>query len=154
MKTHLLLPLTLCLIMTTPAMAKDDDLCGEYTSVDTGEQRIEMGNKTTFIHFRSSTQMYGPEGSRYHQLSGQCTGGAVVYADGSVEADGLCAVEDTDGDVLTYAFSQGRRAREGKYMRKGGTGKFAGSKETGWYKPVSLNGEITTGNWGGKGACK
>ena len=153
MKTTLL-PLMLCLLMVNTAMAKDADLCGEYTSVDTGEQRIDMGNKTTFIHFRSSTQLYAPEGSKYNQLSGQCTGGAVVYADGSVEAEGLCAVEDTAGDVLTYAFSQGRNAREGKYMRRGGTGKFAGARETGWYKPVSLNGEITTGNWGGKGACK
>ncbi len=153
MKTTLL-PLMLCLLMVNSAAAKDADLCGEYTSVDTGEQRIEMGNKTTFIHFRSSTQLYAPEGSKYNQLSGQCTGGAVVYADGSVEAEGLCAVEDTAGDVLTYAFSQSRSAREGKYTRRGGTGKFASSRETGWYKPVSLNGEITTGNWGGKGACK
>ena len=78
----------------------------------------------------------------------------MVYADGSVEAEGLCAVEDTAGDVLTYAFSQGRTARMGTYTRKGGTGKFANARESGWYKPVSLNGEITTGNWGGKGACK
>ena len=154
MKYFLQLAAALSLLFAYPVMAKDADLCGEYTSVDTGESRVEMSNKTSFIHFRSSTQMYAPEGSKYNQLSGQCTGGAVVYADGSVEAEGLCAVEDTEGDVLTYTFTQGRTAREGKYTRKGGTGKFANAKETGWYKPVSLNGEITTGNWGGKGACK
>ena len=159
MKNKLLLTLTLCpltlsLMAAMPATAKDADLCGEYTSVDTGEQRIDMGNKTTFIHFRSSTQLYAPEGSKYNQLSGQCTGGAVVYADGSVEAEGLCAVEDTAGDVLTYTFSQGRTARMGTFVRKGGTGKYANARESGWYKPVSLNGEVTTGNWGGKGACK
>ena len=154
MKTLLMLPAALALLCASPVMAKEADFCGEYTSVDTGETRVDMGNKTTFIHFRSSTQMYAPDGSKYHQLSGQCTGGAVVYPDGSVEAEGLCAVEDTEGDVLTYAFTQGRTAREGKYIRKGGTGKFASARETGWYKPVSLNGEITTGHWGGKEACK
>ena len=154
MKYFLPLAATVSLLLAHPVMAKDNDLCGEYTSVDTGESRVEMGNKTTFIHFRSSTQMYAPEGSKYNQLSGQCTGGAVVYADGSIEAEGLCAVEDTEGDVLTYSFTQGRAAREGRYSRKGGTGKFANARETGWYKPISLNGEITTGNWGGKGACK
>ena len=45
-----------------------------------------------------------------------------MHSDGSLEAEGLCAVEDTEGDVLTYAFTQGRTAREGKFARKGGTG--------------------------------
>jgi hypothetical protein len=77
-----------------------------------------------------------------------------VHSHGSVEAEGLCAVEDTEGDVLTYTFTQGRMAHEGKFMRKGGTSKFANARETGWYKPICLNGEVTTGNWGGKGTCK
>jgi hypothetical protein len=154
MKRILILQALISLLVAGPAIAKDGDMCGEYTSVDIGETRVEMGSKTTFIHFRSATQMFSSEGSRFHQLSGQCTGGAMVYSDGSVEADGLCAVEDTEGDVLTYAFTQGRTAREGKFTRKGGTGKFANARETGWYKPISLNGEVTTGNWGGKGTCK
>lgn len=154
MKRFFLLQAAIVLLAAGPAMAKDADVCGEYTSVDIGETRIEMGGKTTFIHFRSATQMFSTEGSRFHQLSGQCTGGAVVYSDGSVEAEGLCAVEDTAGDILTYAFTQGRTARTGKFMRKGGTGKFANSRETGWYKPISLNGEVTTGNWGAKDGCK
>ncbi|MCF8163007.1 MAG: hypothetical protein K9J47_11340 [Sulfuritalea sp.] len=41
-----------------------------------------------------------------------------------------------------------------KIARKGGTGKFANSRAAGWYKPVSLNGEVTTGSGGGKGACQ
>lgn len=154
MKT-LLLPAALCVLLACPAHAKDPaDQCGEYTSVDLGEITVDMGNKTTFMHFRSSTQMTAAEGSKFNQLTGQCTGGAVVYPDGSVEAEGLCAVEDVAGDVLTYAFVQGRGAREGKYMRRGGTGKFANSRETGWFKAVSLNGDVTNGRWGGKGACK
>ena len=40
MKNTILLTLTLCLISANSVMAKDADLCGEYTSVDTGEQRI------------------------------------------------------------------------------------------------------------------
>jgi len=154
MKRFFLLQVLISLLIAGPAIAKDAEMCGEYTSVDIGETRVEMGSKATFIHFRSATQMFATEGSRFHQLSGQCTGGAVVYSDGGVEAEGLCAVEDIDGDVLTYAFTQGRIAREGKFIRKGGTGKFANARETGWYKPISLNGEVTTGNWGGKGTCK
>jgi hypothetical protein len=154
MKRFLLLQALISLLVAGPVIGKDADMCGEYTSVDIGETRVEMGSKTTFIHFRSATQMFSSEGSRFHQLSGQCTGGAMVYSDGSIQAEGLCAVEDTEGDVLTYAFSQGRTAREGKFMRKGGTGKFANARETGWYKPISLNGEVTTGNWGGNGTCK
>lgn len=150
-----LLPLALGLLLATNVQAKErTDQCGEYTSVDIGDQVVDMGNKTRFMHFRSSTQMHAAEGSKFNQLSGQCTGGAVIYPDGTVEAEGLCAVEDVAGDVLTYAFTQGRGAREGKYMRRGGTGKFANSRETGWFQAISVNGDVTTGHWGGKGACK
>ena len=150
-----LLPVAFGLLLSVNVLAKDrTDQCGSYTSVDTGEQTVDMGNNTRFMHFRSSTQMQSSEGSKFNELSGQCTGGAVVYADGTVEAEGLCAVTDVAGDVLTYAFTQGRGAREGKYTRKGGTGKFTNSRETGWFQAVSLNGDVTTGQWGGKGACK
>ncbi len=148
----ILLPAAL-LLLSLNAVAKEDQ-CGDYTSVDIGESTVDMGNKTRFIHFRSSTQMSAEENSKFNNLSGQCTGGAVVYPDNTVEADGLCAVEDVDGDVLTYAFSQGRGQAEGRYQRKGGTGKFAGSRESGWFRPVKLDGEITRGNWGGRNACK
>lgn len=151
MRTNLL-PAML-LLLSLHAVAKPDE-CGEYTSVDTGETVIDMGNKTSFVHFRSSTQLNAGDGSKFNNLSGQCTGGAVVYPDKTVEASGLCAVEDVDGDVLTYSFSQNRSQMEGRYARKGGTGKFAGSRETGWFRPVKLDGEITRGNWGGQNACQ
>ena len=155
MKSLVLLAAILSLLAAGTAAAKDPaERCGQYTSVDVEEKTTDMGNNIVFMHFRSSTQMHAEEGSKYNELSGQCTGGAVIYADHSIEAEGLCAVSDVSGDVLTYVFSQTRGAKEGKYIRKGGTGKFTGSKDTGWYKPVSVNGDVTTGNWGGKGGCK
>lgn len=155
MKTTKLFAILLGMLIAGSAAAKDNaDLCGQYTSVDVDEKTIEIGNNTRFMNFSSSTQMNADEGSKYNQLSGQCTGGAVIYADGSIEAEGLCAVSDLAGDVLTYTFTQVRGAKEGKYQRKGGTGKFSNSKDNGWYRAISLNGEITTGQWGGKGGCK
>ncbi len=148
-----LLPAALALLLAFPAHARDDQ-CGEYTSVDIGESTVDLGKQTRFVHFRSSTQMNANDGSKFNNLSGQCTGGAVMYPDRTVEAEGLCAVEDVDGDVLTYAFTQARGQMEGRYTRKGGTGKFADSRETGWFRPIKLDGEITKGNWGGKNACK
>lgn len=148
-----LLPAALALLLSLNATARDEQ-CGEYTSVDIGESMVDMGKQTRFVHFRSSTQMNAGDGSKYNNLSGQCTGGAVMYPDRTVEAEGLCAVEDVDGDVLTYAFTQARGQMEGKYTRKGGTGKFADSRESGWFRPIKLDGEITKGNWGGKNACK
>jgi len=59
-----------------------------------------------------------------------------VDLDGSFEGEGLSAVEDTEGDVPHVPLP--------KLARKGGTGKFANSHAAGWYKPVSLNGEVTT----------
>lgn len=154
MKT-LLTPVALALLfsLSMNAAAKEDQ-CGEYTSIDTGESTVDMGNKTTFMHFRSSTQMNAPEGSKFNNLSGQCTGGAVVYSDKTVEAEGLCAVEDVDGDVLIYGFTQQRGKLEGRYIRKGGTGKFASARESGWFRPLKLEGDVTRGEWGGKNACK
>ncbi len=148
-----LITAALALLLSVNAHAKEA-MCGEYTSVDLGESTLDMGNKVTFMHFRSSTQMLAAEGSKYNNLTGQCTGGAVIYPDKTVEASGLCAVEDVDGDVLSYAFTQARGQMEGRYLRKGGTGKFAGSRESGWFKPVKLDGEITRGEWGGKDSCK
>jgi hypothetical protein len=148
-----LLVAALALLISAPAFAKEE-LCGEYTSVDIGESTLDMGKKTTFMHFRSSTQMNAADGSKYNNLTGQCTGGAVIYPDKTVEASGLCAVEDVDGDIMTYSFTQARGQLEGRYLRKGGTGKFAGSRESGWFKPLKLDGEITKGEWGGRDSCK
>jgi hypothetical protein len=78
----------------------------------------------------------------------------VLCPDHTIEAEGPCAAEDVGGDVLTYAFAQSRGQVEGRYMRRGGTGKFANSREIGWFRPVRLDGEITKGNWGGKDACQ
>ncbi len=149
------LPALLALLLAChgAAFARDDQ-CGEYTSVDTGESTTELGNKTMYMQFRSSTQMNAAQGSKFNNLSGQCTGGAVLYPDKTIEAEGLCAVADVDGDVLTYGFIQARGKMEGEYTRKGGTGKFANSNETGWFRPIKLDGEITRGNWGGPNACK
>jgi hypothetical protein len=149
----ILAPALLVLLVSFNAIAKED-ACGEYTSADIGELPVDMGNKITFLHFRSSTQMHAAEGSKFNDLSGQCTGGAVIYPDKSVEAEGLCAVQDVDGDQLTYGFTQARGKKEGRYIRKGGTGKFANSHESGWFRPLKLEGEVTRGEWGGKNACK
>jgi len=152
MKFRLLASL-IVLLLCSHAIAKSDQ-CGEYTSVDLGEASVDMGKKTTFVHFRSTTQMHAADGSKYNNLTGQFTGGALVFADQTLEAEGLCAVEDIDGDVLTYTFTQSRGQKEGRYARKGGTGKFAGSRETGWFRPIKLDGEITRGEWGGRSACE
>lgn len=152
---YLLCAAMFSLIACNTALAKESaDLCGQYTSVDMEEKTVNISNGTQFLSFRSSTQMNAAEGSKYNQLSGQCSGGAVIYPDRSIEAEGLCVVTDIDGDVLTYTFTQARQAKDGKFARKGGTGKFAGAKETGWYRPLSLNGDLTTGEWGGKSSCK
>ena len=153
MKSRLFAVLMITLLFSAHVRAKSDQ-CGDYTSVDLGESTVDMGKKTTFVHFRSSTQMHAEEGSKYNNLTGQCTGGALVFPDQTVEAEGLCAVEDVDGDVLTYTFTQARGQKEGRYARKGGTGKFAGSRETGWFRPIKLDGDITRGEWGGRNACQ
>lgn len=153
--TTLLFTAAFTFMMMHGANAKDAaDLCGEYTSVDVDEKTTDMGNNIYYMSFRSTTQMYAKENSKYHQLSGQCAGGAVIYADKTIEAAGLCTVEDISGDVLSYSFTQGRRDKQGKFQRKGGTGKFTNSTESGWYMPVSLSGDMTKGNWGGKSACQ
>lgn len=155
MRTLALIAVAAGMFFTGPASAIEHaDTCGDYTSIDVDETVTEMGNNVRFMNFRSTTQMVAAEESKYAQLSGQCTGGAVLYGDGTVEAEGLCAVQDIEGDVLAYAFTQGRGAKEGKYVRKGGTGKFNKSRETGWYKASSFKDDITKGQWGGKDACK
>jgi len=40
----------------------------------------------------------------------------VVYPDNTIEAEGLCAVSDVDGDVLTYGF-RARAAPENSRVR-------------------------------------
>ena len=64
----ILLPAAL-LLLSLNAVAKEDQ-CGDYTSVDIGESTVDMGNKTRFIHFRSSTQMNAEENSKFNNLSG------------------------------------------------------------------------------------
>jgi len=97
----------------------DDNCTGHYVNV--GSRSISISNN----HEEHS-----------HILIGECR-------------EGVCTRADKDGDSMTVqsAYTPGEYLATWKVVR--GTGKYADTKRSGWYKQTRTEGDIVVGEWGG-----
>lgn len=54
-----------------------------------------------------------------------------------------------DGDVASISWHQAPGAEKGEWKLIGGTGKFAGKQNSGWFQTVLANGRVQVAKWGG-----
>jgi hypothetical protein len=116
--------------------------------VTTSADTRDLGNGMKLTTFQSESVLTS-EDSIYHLATGQCSGTALATPDGKVQSTGHCARRDKDGHSQSIQWSQGPGAEKGVWKSTGGTGKFAGKTDSGWYQNVRTDGKMTVTKWGG-----
>jgi hypothetical protein len=146
---------TACIIGTclcASNMTFGADSCTGYdVLVTSSAETLEVGKGHTLTVFRSESILIS-ENSIYHLATGECSGTALATPDGKVRVSGHCARRDKDGDTQSIEFSQAAGADKGAWKSTGGTGKFAGRADSGWFQDVRTDGKMAVSTWGG--TCK
>jgi len=88
----------------------------------------------------------------YNMATGRCTGVFLVMPGGKVAGSGFCLRKDKDGDTESLSWELPVGADKGTWKQAGGTGKFAGKTDSGWWQPTVNDGKMTVTRWGGN--CK
>lgn len=134
-----------CLFLSAPVSA--DNCNGRFSNVTISAEVLEVGKGHTVTYFvarGSATSDNSP-----HNGVGECGGYALATPDGKVRMAGVCARKDKDGNSWSDEWGLDAGADKGWWRMSGGTGTFAGKKNSGWWQPVAEDGKTTMGHWGG-----
>lgn len=136
--------------------ARAEVTCGAYLSQPAeGGVQGKLGDRVPYAVTHNATTLAATGGGLFDKLEGYCGGMVTAFADGS-HVTGQCSVADSDGDVLMYRFVIRRGEKRGLFLRDGGSGKFAGRTETGWFEQTAQHEGGASGIWGSAtdAACK
>lgn len=125
-----------------------DNCTGNDSLVTVSASTLDLGKGMSLTVFQSESIVTSTN-SHYDMTSGQCSGTTLVTPDGKQHTSGHCARRDKDGDLTSIEWSQGPGAEQGIWKTTGGTGKFAGKSDSGWYRNVLADGKRFNSKWGG-----
>ena len=125
-----------------------DNCTGYDILVTTNAETRDLGNGMTLTTFQAESALTS-EDSIYNLATGQCSGTALATPDGKARSAGHCARRDKDGHLQSIEWSQAPGADKGMWKATGGTGKFAGKTDSGWFQNVRSDGKIGMTKWGG-----
>ncbi|MEX0959823.1 MAG: hypothetical protein WDZ63_11105 [Burkholderiales bacterium] len=125
-----------------------DNCTGYDILVTTSAETRDLGNGMSLTTFQAESILIG-DGSIYHLATGQCSGTALVTPDGKVQSNGHCARRDKDGHAQSIEWSQSPGAEKGMWKSTGGSGKYAGKTDSGWFQNVRTDGVMAVTKWGG-----
>jgi len=125
-----------------------DNCTGYDALVTTSAETRDLGNGMTLTTFQSESILI-TDNSIYNLVTGQCSGTALTTPDGKARSNGHCARHDKDGHTQSIEWSQGAGAEKGTWKSTGGTGKFAGKTDSGWFQNVRSDGKMAVTKWGG-----
>lgn len=151
MKTLTCTMLATAVLLTANSVTAADNCTGYDILVTTYADSRDLGGGMIQSTF-SSESILTSEDSIYHLATGQCTGTALATPDGKVRMSGVCARRDKDGDTQSIEWSVAPGADKGTWKANGGTGKFAGKANAGWFQNVRSDGKMAVSKWGG--TCK
>ena len=125
------------------------DNCSGYNSlVQMSSHTLDLGKGMTLTVFLATSTATSSDSS--HNLeTGECSGTALSTPDGKVSSVGYCARHDKDGDLVSYGWAHAAGAERGTWKTTGGTGKFAGKSDSGWFLDVVADGKLFVSQWGG-----
>jgi len=137
------------LFLCSAALA--DNCTGYDLQVTASVNTLDLGNGMTLTVFQSESIVMSGD-SIYNLGTGQCSGTALSTPDGKVRSSGHCARRDKDNDLHSVEWSQAAGSDKGMWKTPGGTGKFAGKTDSGWWQNVRSDGKMAVIKWGGN--CK
>lgn len=120
---------------------------GRWTNVAQSSETLDLGNGHTITIFsaRGSTTS---EDSPMTAV-GQCGGYVLTLPDGKSRLGYACARKDKNGDSYSDYGTMEPGADKGSWTQSGGTGVFAGKKNSGWWQVVTQDSKTTTGTFTG-----
>jgi len=138
--------LVACLLQFGSGFAADN-CSGRVSNVSIGGDTFDAGNGLSVAWFHAYSVVTSE--NSINNTAGKCGGYSVTTADGKTRLVGVCARKNKEGDGWSdeWVFEAG--AERGTWKMAGGSGAFAGKSWSGWWKPVSDDGKIFMGVWGG-----
>jgi hypothetical protein len=128
-----------------------DNCTGYSTSVTQSAETTDLGKGVKQTAWKSATVVMSND-SIYNLVTGECVGITLQTEEGKMQTMGYCSRRDKDGDTYSIAVHRPLGADKGQWNSVGGTGKFAGKQDSGWYQNVLVDGKTSVGKWGGD--CK
>jgi len=111
-------------------------------------ETTEIAKDHTITIWKAYSVLVSPD-SIYNNTSGECSGTILSTPDGKTQSMGYCVRHDKDGDTQSISWHQAPGADKGVWKSTGGSGKFAGNQDSGWFQGVMADGAMSVSNWGG-----
>ena len=119
---------------------------GRVNNVSLSADTIEVDKGHTVTYFVAHS--IATSDNSINNTAGKCGGYFITTPDGKTRGVGVCARKSKDGSWSDeWTIEPG--ADKGAWKMSGGTGAFAGKKWSGWWQPVSDDGKVFMGVWGG-----
>ncbi len=140
------------LLLATGALVCGGALADNCTGVDVlitqTAETTELAANHTITIWKAHSVLVSPD-SDYNNTSGECSGTILTTPDGKTQSMGYCARHDKDGDTHSISWHSAPGADKGMWKATGGTGKFAGKRNSGWFQNVLADGARGATKWGG-----
>jgi hypothetical protein len=124
-----------------------DNCTGYGTTVTQSAETTDLGKGVKQTTWKSTSVVMSND-SIYNLAVGECAGVTLQTEDGKTQTMGYCSRRDKDGDTHSLVLHR-LGADKGQWKSAGGTGKFAGKQDSGWYETVLVDGKTSVGKWGG-----
>lgn len=112
-------------------------------TLDLGE-----GHTLTTVKWHSIVTTDNPSGV-YNLTTGECSGAVLTTPDGKTRMGGFCVRRDNAGDTASIEWTWAPGAERGTWRATGGTGKFAGRNDSGWWQDAVADGKMSVSRFGG-----
>ena len=111
-------------------------------------ETTELAKNHTITILKAYSVLSSPD-SIYDNTTGECSGVILSTPDGKTQSMGYCARRDKDGDTHSISWHSAPGADKGVWKSTGGTGKFAGKQNSGWFQNAVADGKMSVTKWGG-----
>jgi len=126
----------------------EDNCKGVDVLVTQTSETTEIAKNHTISIWKAFSVLASP-GTNYDNATGECSGITLTTPDGKTQSMGYCARRDKDGDTQSIAWHSPPGADKGMWKATGGSGKFAGKQDAGWFQFARGDGKMAVTNWGG-----
>ena len=125
------------------------DTCTGYdVIINQSAETTDLGQGLKQTSFKGQSVLLSTD-SVYNLMAGECAGTSLQTPDGKTQSMGYCARRDKDGNAASISWRQASGADKGEWKITGGTGKFAGKQDAGWFQNVLADGKASVVKWGG-----
>ena len=135
-------------ICSSPLARAADNCTGVDVLVTQTAETTEIAKNHTISIWKAFSVLASP-GTIYNNATGECSGITLTTPDGKTQSMGYCARRDKDGDTQSIAWHSAPGAEKGVWKATGGSGKFAGKQDSGWFQFARGDGKMAVTNWGG-----